>query len=134
MDMNDGSMFDPVMGEETVEGDEEGERVRYTGWVYADGDATQLTLHHVPKNFKFPAGTKLEEGWKLWWKGLPNFRCLPNGQATETVLRPIMPFRRFTHRGLPTGVRNTYKLSWEPIYQMMEKTPPTLAPPRLRWS
>ena len=123
MDMNDGSMFDPVMGEETVEGDEEGERVRYTGWVYVDGDATQLTLHHVPKNFKFPAGTKLEEGWKLWWKGLPNFRCLPNGQATETVLRPIMPFRRFTHRGLPTGVRNTYKLSWEPIYQMMEKTP-----------
>jgi len=76
---------------------------------------------HVPKVFQFPARCKLDLGWKLWLKGLPDNQVTgPDGSLQAA---PIRPFRKLNPAFLPAKVKQTFTLHWKPIFELLEKAP-----------
>ena len=72
----------------------------------------------VPENFEFPKDAKLLTGWQLWVGGQAGYEQV-SGVGIKR-LAPVRPFRLLNKKLLPKEVRTKFRLSWEPIFQMME--------------
>jgi hypothetical protein len=70
----------------------------------------------VPKDFKFPANTKLDSAWRLWLSG-----CHNNGKKVRPF-RDLRPGKKAMH--FPTtSLSNTFNVNWRPILHLMELAP-----------
>jgi hypothetical protein len=79
----------------------------------------------VPQDFTFPASTQRRAGWDLWLKGDPSHRSRIRGEWRDT---PVRPCRLMDPKHLPPKVRNVFKRSWRPIFQLMEEAPQVSMP------
>jgi regulator of replication initiation timing len=79
----------------------------------------------VPQDFTFPASTQRRAGWDLWLKGDPSHRSRIRGEWRDT---PVRPHRLMDPKHLPPKVRNVFKRSWRPIFQLMEEAPQVSTP------
>jgi hypothetical protein len=92
--------------------------------IGAGNQGSTLYLHSgcfwdVPESFSFPAGIKLDIGWKLWLAGMPAYRT--EGENGSVLNNAIKTFREFLPARLPKKIADIYKLHWRPVYVMMEE-------------
>jgi hypothetical protein len=75
---------------------------------------------HMPKTFALPPRMKLDTGWKIWCHGIPCYQIT----VDETgQLAPIRSFRHFKNDMLPKHIRQSFKLHWRHISEVMEACP-----------
>jgi hypothetical protein len=103
-----------------AEGEEEAvitnnETIRHRLYAY-DG-----RFWHVPKDFAFPLGVRLDTGWKLWTCGLPSNETV--GANDIRLQAPVHPFRILQAKMLPPEIRKKFQLHWKPIFSLMEGAP-----------
>ena len=73
----------------------------------------------VPDGFVFPVGIQRDEGWKLWFHGMPTYTRV--GENGKMIHSAIKPFRDLATRRLPKKLADSYKLHWKPIFRLMEE-------------
>jgi hypothetical protein len=114
------------------EGNEDGD----DGIVFAEGEVevvnNQAIQHrlcayegrfwHVPKDFEFPVGVRLDTGWKAWVCGLPSNETV--GANDIRMQAPVRPFRILKPAMLPPDVRKKFQLHWMPIVSLMMEAAP----------
>ena len=59
---------------------------------------------HVPEGFEFPRNVKIENGWKLWLRGMPSHQI--KGEDDKLFEAPIRPFRYLEQKHLPKAAKN----------------------------
>ena len=72
----------------------------------------------VPESFEFPSDAKRWIAFQLWVKGIPCNTVKRNG---VDITMPIKPFCLFNPKCLPKKIADTFKLSWRPLFSIMEK-------------
>jgi hypothetical protein len=113
IDDDDGNVF--AEGEEEEIAVENEAAIRHRLYLH-DG-----RFWHVPKDFEFPAGVRLDTGWKLWTCGLPSNETV--GADGIQVQAPVRPFRILKADMLPLEARKKFQLHWKPIFSLMEGAP-----------
>jgi hypothetical protein len=109
---DDGIIFAEGEEEETVMNNE---AIRHRLYAY------EGRFWHVPKDFAFPLGARLDTGWKLWMCGLPTNETV--GANDIRVQAPVRPFRILKPTMLPPEARKKFQLHWKPIFSLMEGAP-----------
>jgi hypothetical protein len=111
--------------------------------IFADGDAEEVLVEqpaqqgqtrvtyrtychggrhwHVPKDFAFPTGVRLDTGWKMWLSGLPGYETVDS--HGNQLHAPIRPIRKLKLDMLPPKLKKNFQLYWRPIFSMMEQAP-----------
>jgi hypothetical protein len=111
-DDDDGHIFAEGEEEEIVTNNE---AIRHRLYAYGG------RFWHVPKDFAFPQGVRLDTGWRLWICGLPSNETV--GTDGIRLQAPVRPFRILKPTMLPPDVRAKFQLHWKPIFSLMEGAP-----------
>ena len=72
----------------------------------------------VPEKIEFPKDAKLLTWWRLWVGGQAGYEQVSGVGIKRSV--PVRPFQLLKKKLFPKEVRTKFRLSWEPIFQMME--------------
>jgi hypothetical protein len=100
--------------------------------IFADGDAEEVLVEqpaqqgqtrvtyrtychggrhwHVPKDFAFPTGVRLDTGWKMWLSGLPGYETVDS--HGNQLHAPIRPIRKLKLDMLPPELKKNFQLYW----------------------
>jgi hypothetical protein len=70
----------------------------------------------LPKDFDFPYDTSRYSGWRMWLDGVV---VVSGGRSYK-----IKPLRKLKDKDFhAVSVRNSFKLKWKPVFNMMEMCP-----------
>ena len=90
---------------------------KFPVFMYAEEGGNDQKYWQVPKDFVFPKVNRFE-GWKFWLLGMPQY----HEKIAEGTHRahPIMPFRYFDAKLIPKKAKNSLRVSWQPVFQIMD--------------